>query len=85
MNKKIYNTLKKKCINAESRLNLATESLAEKLQPYFKDEIDVLYQPSDGFVVLVLNDVPSHEEAPPNLPIDEVFKTITDKPDFYLS
>ena len=85
MDERRYNTLKNNCKKAENKLDSAVGALAKELQPYFKDEISVFYQPSDGFVVLVLNDTPTYEEAPPNLPIDEVFKTINKDPKFYLS
>ena len=83
MKKTKYDILKKRCQKAENELNSATERMALEMQPYFKSEITVFYQPSDGFVILVLDtDVTS--KAPSNLGIDEVFETITENPKFYL-
>jgi hypothetical protein len=83
MNKKKYEILKKRCNIAESDLNTATGRMEAEMQPFFKSEITVLFQPSDGFVVLVL-DTDSIGNAPSNLGIDEVFKTISENPKFYL-
>ena len=79
MKKTKYDILKKRCMRAESNLTMATERMALELQPYFNEEINVLYQISDGFVVLLV-----HSEGADNLPIDEVFKTINKHPRFYL-
>lgn len=84
MKKTKYEALKKICNRAENNLTAATDRLAMEMQPYFKSEITVFYQPSDGFVVLPL-DTDTAGRAPSNLGIDEVFETICKDPEFYLN
>jgi hypothetical protein len=61
-------TALKKANKAEQELNSRCGVLAALLQPQFEEEITVLYQSGDGFVVCYEED---HRSAPANIPIIE--------------
>ena len=57
------------------------EKLEEVFTPYFDEDIFVLYQESDGFVICV-QDLES-DNAPSNYEVKEAFKNIKSNEDHY--
>lgn len=53
INEKIYNKLLKEAVSSKNNLDVSLDRLTSFFQPYFKDDIFVDYQPSDGFVIVV--------------------------------
>lgn len=76
---KLLNQAKKAIIQLKSK----EDSLAELFQPYFDDEISVLYQESDGFVVLHNTDCEDKNYSNLNPGIKEVFENIQKDKNFY--
>jgi hypothetical protein len=69
--------LLKQAENAKGRMDGACGQIASILQPFFKAEITVDFQPGDGFVVIWEDGAFT---APNNLPVEEVLLAIkTDK------
>lgn len=80
MNLKDFNKTVKKANKALGELNNYCGSLSMMFQPYFNEEISVMYQMGDGFVVVYETDCFS---APKNDPIEEVFNNIKSDKNFY--
>jgi len=70
MDTRTFQTALRRARKAERELHTQCSILTEMLQPFFSEEISVLFQPSDGIVVL-------HDDANLNTQIEEVFNEIT--------
>lgn len=60
-------------IKAKGQMDSACGNIASILQPFFKEEISVDFQPGDGFVVIWEDGVFA---APHNLPVDDAVRAI---------
>lgn len=84
MDKIEFKKLLSKAHKAESKLNAACSDLETFFSPYFPGEISVLYQPSDGFVVLYdIEKSVMENEADKNEGVMEVFENILQNPRHY--
>ncbi|WP_159522913.1 hypothetical protein [Sunxiuqinia indica] len=72
MDKRKFSTALRRAKKAESQLHGQCEIMASMLQEFFDDEITVLFQESDGFVVL--HSDKNWDSA--NTPIKEVISAI---------
>lgn len=80
MKKSEFNRQLRLAKNAESKMYSACGSLAEMFQPFFNEEISVLSQPDDGFVIMYDQD---NSYAPVNEPVNEAFENIKNDQDYY--
>ena len=78
-----FKSLLKNANKALSNLKLNEDKLSIFFQPYFDEEIAVLYQESDGFVILHNKDVEDKSYANLNTGVKEVFETIQKDENFY--
>jgi len=76
-----FESVKNKLLKAKIALEDAVWELTEQVQPFFPDEITLLYQPSDGFVFIREQD--SCQDAVLNICMDEVFDNISKNPKHY--
>lgn len=76
--------LHKKAHKLESQLKSVCDSIAKEFQPFFPDDIDVFYQPSDGFVILHNIDSQTNYSNR-NTSINEVIENIIKNKDYYLN
>ena len=85
MNRTIFEKQLKKAYIAESKLNAECAGLELLFRPYFTDEITVLYQPSDGFVILHDIDIPMGEmNGYKNTGVIEAFDYISKNPKHFI-
>jgi len=82
MNETNFKKALKKAEKAEIQLNSACGDMAIILQPYFPDEISVLYQEADGFVVLHNTDTQGLQSNL-NTPVIEVVENVKEDKRFY--
>jgi hypothetical protein len=78
-----FNKLLSQANKAISNLKAKEDALANIFQPYFNDEISVLYQESDGFVVLHNTDCENENYANLNPGVKEVFENIQSDKNYY--
>tara|TARA_R110000744_G_scaffold375669_1_gene489305 strand:+ start:567 stop:827 length:261 start_codon:yes stop_codon:yes gene_type:complete len=83
MNKQEFTRALKRATLAESKLHLACSDMAIFFQPYFKCEISVLYQESDGFVILYNTDT-NDNQSYLNDPVEMALKNIQEDEGHYL-
>lgn len=81
--RKEFNKLLKNAENALSKLQSKQDDLCIFFQPYFDEEISVLYQDSDGFVILHNQDFIDKSRSNLNTPVKEVFENIKKDKNFY--
>ena len=85
MDKKKFSAALKKAQKCESMLKHACSDLEFIFQPYFSDEISVLYQPADGFVILHDTDMACGWECGnKNTGVKEAFECIQENPKHYI-
>lgn len=77
MEKRKFNSTLRRAIRLENQLNGACDDLADMFQPYFDDDISVLYQSSDGFVILHNLDVDDKSNTNLNTGVKEAFDIIS--------
>ena len=78
-----FNKLLKQANEAICNLKSKEDAIAELFQPYFNEQISVLYQESDGFVVLHNIDMEDKSYSNLNSGVSEVFENIQYDKDFY--
>jgi hypothetical protein len=78
-----FNKLLKQANKALSNLKSKEDELLMFFQPYFDEEIAVLYQESDGFVVLYNRDIEDRSHSNLNSGVKEVFEKIQIDENFY--
>lgn len=83
MDKKEFEKLKNQAFKAITNLKSKEDKLASFFQPYFDDDISVLYQESDGFVVLHDTENSDKFQRNKNSGIKEVFENITKDSNYY--
>ena len=84
MEKTEFKKLLSKAQKAEGKLNTACSNLETFFEPFFPGEISVLYQPSDGFVVLYdIEKSVMCKDADKNEGVREVFENISLNPRHY--
>ena len=81
--KRKFKTLLNNAQKAIIQLKSKEDDLLMFLQPYFNEEIAVLYQEADGFVVLYNRDIEDKSYANLNSGVEEVFKNIQKDENFY--
>jgi hypothetical protein len=86
MDKKKFNKALKIASDGESRMAVGCADLTILFQPYFDREISVLYQSSDGFVILrdAFDCGRMNMNAPENIPINEALEIIGKNPKAYI-
>ena len=84
MEKTEFKKLLSNAHKAEAKLNTACSNLEKFFEPFFPGEISVLYQPSDGFVVLYdIEKSVMGNEADKNEGVKQVFENILLNPRHY--
>lgn len=83
MEKKEFEKLKNQAHKAISNLKSKEDDLLMFFQPYFYEEISVLYQESDGFMVLHDVDNSDKYQQNKNSGISEVFQNIQKDENYY--
>lgn len=78
-----FNNLIKKANKAIYELKAKEDDLLMFFQPYFDEEIGVLYQESDGFVILYNRDIEDQAYSNLNIGIEEAFENIQKDVSFY--
>lgn len=73
----------KKAKNAENELDTACADMANYFESYFDDEITVLYQAADGFVILHNTENEDKNHNCENESVEEAFKNIQKDKDYY--
>jgi len=68
---------------AVNNLKSKEDNLSIFFQPYFDEEIFVLYQESDGFVILHNTDIDIPIYSNLNTGVNEAFENIMKNPNFY--
>jgi len=81
--KKEFNKILKQANIAISNLKLKEDDLLIFFQPYFDEEIAVLYQEADGFVILYNRDIEDSSHSNLNEGVEEVFENIMSDANFY--
>jgi hypothetical protein len=81
--KRKFNALLNNAKKAIMKLKSKEDDLLMFLQPYFNEEIAVLYQESDGFVVLFNMDNEDRNHSNLNSGVEEVFENIQKDKNFY--
>lgn len=81
--KRKFKTLLNNAQKAIMKLKSKEDDLLMFLQPYFDEEIAVLYQESDGFVVLYNRDIEDKSYSNLNSGVEEVFENIQKDENFY--
>jgi hypothetical protein len=80
INERIYNNVLKKLISKKDELDGVLYQMELFFQPYFKDEIYITHQPSDGFVIVVVFE----GNEPSNINLCEAKRIIELDPYHYL-
>lgn len=85
MEKRKFIDALKRAYRCEANLKNACADLEIMFQPYFSDEISVLFQPSDGFVILHDTDIDmGQERGNKNTGVEEAFEYIQENPKHYI-
>ena len=85
MDKKKFEIALKKAHKYESKLKSACSDLEILFKPFFREEIEVFYQPSDGFVILHDIDCSVSTGANKNTGVKEAIKNISKDANFYIN
>ena len=78
-----FNKLLNQAEKAINNLKSKEDNLLIFFQPYFNEEIAVLYQEADGFVVLYNRDIEDSSHSNLNAGVKEVFENIISDANFY--
>jgi hypothetical protein len=78
-----FNKLSKRANLAISNLKSKEDDLLEFFQPFFDEDIGILYQEADGFVILHNRDCDNKNYSNLNTGIKEAFENIQKDENFY--
>lgn len=78
-----FNKLSKSAYRSISNLKSKEDDLCDFFQPYFNEDIGVLYQEADGFVILHNRDCEDRSQSNLNTGIREAFTNIQKDENFY--
>ena len=73
-----FNTIKNRCLESKAVFYHEMFTMTKELQPYFSEQISVVYQPHI-FVILHINNLFKER-----IQIDDAFKNISKDPEYYL-